>query len=83
MKRFGQHLPVTAFGQSDLHTRWGYDHRRSMDVGLHPDSPEGRALMAFLAAEGIPFMGFRSAIPGVASAPHIHVGLPSRRLKAR
>lgn len=83
MMKFGRPLPVTAYGQSNLHTRWGYDHRRSMDVGLHPDSAEGRALMVFLTAEGIPFMGFRSAIPGVASAPHIHVGFPSRRLTAR
>lgn len=83
VKRFGRTLPVTAFGQSGLHSRWGYDHRLSMDVGLHPDSHEGRALMAFLSAEGLPFMSFRRAIPGVASAPHIHIGLPSRRLGAR
>ena len=82
-KRFGRPLPVTAYGQSGLHTRWGYDHRRAMDVGLHPDSAEGRALIAFLSREGIPFLGFRTAIPGVASAPHIHVGLPSRRLTSR
>ena len=83
LKKFGRPLPVTAYGQSGLHTRWGYDHRRSMDVGLHPDSAEGRALMVFLLREGIPFLGFRTAIPGVASAPHIHVGFPSRRLTAR
>ena len=83
LKRYGRQLPVTAYGQSGLHTRWGYDHRRSMDVGLHPDSAEGKALIAFLSAEGIPFLGFRTAIPGVASAPHIHVGFPSRRLTAR
>ena len=82
-KRFGRPLPVTAYGQSELHTRWGYDHRRAMDVGLHPDSAEGRALIAFLSREGIPFLGFRTAIPGVASAPHIHVGSPSRRLTSR
>jgi hypothetical protein len=83
MKKFGRQLPITAYGQSGLHTRWGYNHRRSMDVGLHPDSAEGKALIAFLSAEGIPFLGFRTAIPGVASAPHIHVGFPSRRLTAR
>ncbi|HEX7175529.1 MAG TPA: hypothetical protein VF240_09750 [Pyrinomonadaceae bacterium] len=83
VKRFGRALPVTAFGQSGLHNRWGYDHRDSLDVGLHPDSLEGRELMAFLSGEGLPFMGFRSAIPGVASAPHIHIGLPSRRLTSR
>lgn len=82
LKKFGRPLPVTAFGQSGLHTRWGYDHRHSVDVGLHPDSREGRELMAFLRGEGIPFIGFRSAIPGVASAPHIHIGHPSRRLTA-
>ena len=79
IKKFGRPLPVSAYGQSGLHTRWGYDHRRSMDVGLHPDSAEGRALIAFLSREGIPFLSFRTAIPGVASAPHIHVGFPSRR----
>lgn len=82
-KRFGRPLPVTSYGQSNLHTRWGYDHRRSMDVGLHPDSAEGKALIAFLSGEGIPFLGFRSAIPGVASAPHIHIGFPSPRLTSR
>ena len=83
MKKYGRPLPVTAYGQSDLHTRWGYDHRRSMDIGLHPDSAEGKALIAFLSREGIPFLGFRTAIPGVASAPHIHIGFPSRRLTSR
>jgi hypothetical protein len=82
-KKFGRPLPVTAYGQSGLHTRWGYDHRRSMDVGLHPDSAEGKALTAFLSGEGIPFLSFRTAIPGVASAPHIHVGSPSRPLSVR
>lgn len=75
--KFGRALPVTAFGQSDLHTRWGLDHRRSMDVGLHPDSQEGRALIEFLRGEGIPFLTFRRAVPGAATAPHIHIGKPS------
>jgi hypothetical protein len=79
MDKFGRHLPTTAFGQSELHTRWGLDHRQGMDVGLHPDSPEGRALIAFLIREGIPFLAFRNAIPGVATGPHIHVGNASHR----
>lgn len=83
VEKFGRPLPVSAFGQSGLHTRWGYDHRHSIDVGLHPDSPEGRALRAFLSREGIPFIAFRTAIPGVATAPHIHIGHPSRRLTVR
>lgn len=81
--KFGRPLPLTAFGQSDLHTRWGYDHRQGMDVGLHPDSPEGRGLIEFLRSEEIPFLAFREAVPGVATGPHIHVGNPSRRLTTR
>lgn len=83
MTKFGRPLPLTAFGQSDLHTRWGYDHRQGMDVGLHPDSPEGRGLIEFLRSEEIPFLAFREAVPGVATGPHIHVGNPSRRLTTR
>jgi hypothetical protein len=83
MRRFGRALPVGAFGQSPLHNRWNYDHRNAMDVGLHPDSLEGRALMEYLRAAGIPFTAFRYAIPGRATGPHIHVGLPSRKVMPR
>jgi hypothetical protein len=79
MNRFGRSLPLGAFGQSYLHTRWGLDHRNGMDVSLHPDSTEGKALMSFLRNEGIPFLGFRGPIPGVATGPHIHIGNPSPR----
>jgi hypothetical protein len=79
VKRFGRNLPLGAFGQSYLHTLWGLDHRNGMDVSLHPDSTEGRALMSFLRNEGIPFLGFRGPIPGVATGPHIHIGNPSSR----
>lgn len=80
MGRFGRALPIDVFGQSPLHDRWGYDHRNAMDIGLSPDSAEGRALMEYLRASGIPFTAFRHAIPGVATGPHIHVGLPSHRI---
>jgi hypothetical protein len=79
MKEFKRPLPLTAFGQSDLHTRWGLDHRNGMDVGLHPDSVEGRALIEFLRAESIPFLVFRGPVPGVATGPHIHIGNRSSR----
>jgi len=79
LTKFGRPLPTSAVGQSSLHDRWGLDHRQGMDVGLHPDSAEGIALVAFLRAEKIPFMAFRSAIPGVATGPHIHVGYASHR----
>jgi hypothetical protein len=78
--RFGRALPIDVFGQSPLHDRWGYDHRNAMDIGLHPDSVEGEALMEYLRANGIPFTAFHFAIPGVATGPHIHVGLPSHRI---
>ncbi|CAN5666675.1 hypothetical protein BH20ACI3_BH20ACI3_24170 [soil metagenome] len=81
--RFGRNLPLGAFGQSYLHTRWGLDHRNGMDVSLHPDSPEGRALIRFLRNEGIPYLPFRGPIPGVATGPHIHVGNASHRLSGR
>ena len=83
LSKFGRRLPLSTIGQSDLHTRWGYDHRNGMDVGLHPDSVEGRGLIEFLRSEEIPFLAFRGAVPGVSTGPHIHVGNPSRRLSAR
>jgi hypothetical protein len=83
LARFNKPLPLSAFGQSDLHTRWGLDHRNGMDVNLHPDSVEGRALIEFLRAESIPFLVFRGPIPGVATGPHIHVGNRSSRSYGR
>lgn len=79
LSKFNRPLPLSNFGQSDLHTRWGLDHRNGMDVNLHPDSVEGRALVAFLKAESIPFLTFRGPIPGVSTGPHIHVGNRSPR----
>lgn len=81
--KFKKPLPTSAFGQSDLHTRWGWDHRNGMDVGLHPDSAEGRALIEFLRNESIPFLAFRGAVPGVATGPHIHIGNRSPRISSR
>lgn len=83
LSKFKRPLPLTAFGQSDLHTRWGLDHRNGMDVGLHPDSDEGRALIDFLRAESIPFLAFRGPVPGVATGPHIHIGNRSPRSYGR
>lgn len=82
MLRFSRPLPIHVFGQSPLHDRWGYDHHNAMDIGLNPDSREGQALVEYLRANGIPFTAFHFAIPGVATGPHIHVGLPSHRITA-
>ena len=81
--RFGHPLPIDVFGQSPLHDRWHYDHRNAMDIGLNPSSSEGRALMDYLRSNGIPFTAFHFAIPGVATGPHIHIGLPSHRIAPR
>ncbi|MCM3904367.1 MAG: hypothetical protein ND866_21945 [Pyrinomonadaceae bacterium] len=77
---FGRSLPTSAVGQSATHNGLGWDHRNSVDVGLHPDSVEGRTLISFLQTQGIPFLAFRGAIPGVSTGAHIHIGRPSQRL---
>lgn len=79
LESFKKQLPVGVFGQGAIHDRWRLDHYNSMDVSLHPDGPEGQALMNFLRANGIPFLAFRAAIPGTATGPHIHIGRPSHR----
>ncbi|HEX8336133.1 MAG TPA: TolC family protein [Pyrinomonadaceae bacterium] len=82
-RSFGRQLPVSSFGQSPVHDRWGYAHHNAMDVGVVPDSAEGRALMEYLRASGIPFTAFRWAIPGTATGPHIHIGRPSHKITPR
>ena len=76
---FKKPLPIAVFGQGAIHDRWRLDHHNSMDISLHPDGPEGQALMGFLRTNGIPFLAFRGAIPGTATGPHIHIGRPSHR----
>jgi hypothetical protein len=76
---FHKSLPIAVFGQGAIHDRWHLDHRNAMDIQLHPDGVEGQALMNFLQKNGIPFSAFRSAIPGTATGPHIHIGRPSHR----
>ena len=80
LSSFGRSLPISALGQSATHDRLGYDHRNAVDVALHPDSAEGQALIAYLQRNGVPYLAFRSAVPGVATGPHIHIGSPSHRL---
>jgi hypothetical protein len=76
---FHKQLPIAVFGQGAIHDRWRLDHRNAMDIQLHPDGPEGRALLDFLQKNGIPYLAFRAAIPGTATGPHIHIGRPSHR----
>jgi hypothetical protein len=81
--RFGRTLPISAFGQTALHDRMGFDHRNALDLAVHPDSPEGRSLMDHLRGLGIPFIAAWGAIPGSTSGAHIHVGQPSPRISVR
>jgi hypothetical protein len=76
---FKRPLPIAVFGQGAIHNQWRLDHRNAMDISLNPDGAEGQALINFLQQNGIPFSAFRSAIPGVATGPHIHIGRPSHR----
>ena len=83
LTRFGRPLPVSAYGQTPLHDRMGLDHRAALDVAVHPDSPEGRALMEHLREAGIPFIAAWGVVPGSTSGAHIHVGQPSPRIATK
>jgi hypothetical protein len=83
LERFGRALPISAYGQTALHDRMGFDHRNAVDLAVHPDSVEGRTLMEHLRTLGIPFIAAWGAIPGSASGAHIHVGQPSPRVSVR
>ena len=76
---FGHALPITAFGQTGTHDRLRFDHHNAMDVAVHPDSSEGRSLLAYLRQAGIPFIAFRGAVAGASTGAHIHIGQPSAR----
>jgi len=81
-KKFDRPLPISARGTTAVHRALGFDHRNRVDVALNPDQPEGVWLRQYLEAAKIPYFAFRAAIAGKATAPHIHIGLPSGRLRA-
>jgi hypothetical protein len=80
-KQFSLPLPVSAHGGTAVHRSMGFDHRGRVDVALNPDQPEGQWLREFLERERIPYYAFRAAVPGRATAAHIHIGPPSLRLR--
>jgi len=82
-ERFHRALPVSALGQTAVHDRLGFDHRNAVDVAVHPDSPEGEALMTWLRAQGVSFLAFRGPIAGEATGAHVHIGEPSPRRGSR
>ncbi len=79
-EEFGEGLPISAAGATDLHVSMGFDHTGRYDVALHPDEFEGLFLMSLLEEWDIPYIAFRSVVPGQATGPHIHIGPPSLRI---
>ena len=79
-EQFGAVLPISAEGATPVHESLGFDHSGKFDIGLHPDDPEGLFLIAVLESWGIPYIAFRSAVPGQSTGPHIHIGPPSPRV---
>jgi hypothetical protein len=77
---FGDALPISAAGATDLHVSMGFDHTGRYDVAVHPDEIEGLFLMSLLEEWDVPYIAFRSAVPGQATGPHIHIGPPSLRI---
>lgn len=79
-RRFGRELPVSAYGQTETHLRLGFNHHGRVDLAVHPQSPEGRALITLLRELGLPFTAFGGPRTGAATGAHIHLGPPSPRL---
>ena len=79
-KHFNHDLPVSALGQTLLHQSMQLDHRNRVDVALNPQTPEGMWLCQLLQQLRVPYIAFRNAVAGAATAPHIHIGLESTRL---
>jgi hypothetical protein len=79
-RQFHYPLPVTARGQTPLHESLGLDHHGKVDVGLNPEEPAGIWLRRLLEDRQIPYIAFRAAVPGAATAPHIHLGTGSSRI---
>ena len=80
-KQFAKAIPISANGETPFHRALGYNHSGRIDVAVSPDQPEGVWLRQLLEKEQIPYYAFRTAISGRASAPHIHIGAPSTRLR--
>jgi hypothetical protein len=79
-EHFGKLMPVSAIGQTAVHSALGFDHRGRVDVALHPDAPEGVWLLQYLTDNHIPYYAFRQAVKGKATGAHIHIGPMSTKL---
>ena len=78
---FSRSLPVSARGDTTFHRTLGFNHTGRIDVAVSPDSAEGQWLRKWLDRTGVPYLAFRTAVPGQATAAHIHIGPPSTRLR--
>ncbi|HYL37492.1 MAG TPA: hypothetical protein VEV17_16375 [Bryobacteraceae bacterium] len=79
-QKFDRPLPISAEGETSLHRALGFDHRGRVDVAVAPNAPEGIWLRGYLKSRGIPYYAFTRAMPGKATAAHIHIGPGSTRL---
>ena len=77
---FARALPISADGETELHRTLGFDHRGRIDVAVNPNEPAGIWLRRYLRSRQIPYFAFSRAIPGKATAAHIHIGAGSTRL---
>jgi len=78
--KFDRALPISAEGETEVHRALGFDHRGRVDVAVVPTAPEGLWLREYLQLRKIPYYAFAHAIPGKATAAHIHIGPGSTRL---
>lgn len=79
-RQFDRELPISADGETSLHRALGLDHRGRVDVAVAPNTPEGIWLRGYLKTRNIPYYAFTRAVPGKATAAHIHIGPGSTRL---
>jgi hypothetical protein len=79
-REFAKELPISADGETSLHRALGLDHRGRVDVAVAPNTPEGIWLRGYLKSRNIPYYAFTHAMPGKATAAHIHIGPGSTRL---
>jgi hypothetical protein len=80
---FDHPLPISAEGETEVHRALGFDHRGRVDVAVVPSTPEGVWLRHYLQLRKIPYYAFSRAIPGKATAAHIHIGPGSTRLASQ
>ncbi len=80
LSKFDRPLPISAEGETEVHRALGFDHRGRVDVAVMPSAPEGVWLRHYLQLRKIPYYAFSRAIPGKATAAHIHIGPGSTRL---